>query len=135
MREFTSICSGSKLLPTEDIFNSLVFHTNSAADLGFAGVSDTVPDVSLRISVTVFGMWGEVVLDVPPTVCLCAGRGRGSGSKYLPLYTSKLLLVRVSQNCEKTEGIRVLFNYISLSTQKSIYHIPIVVGLCSWPTY
>jgi hypothetical protein len=35
------------------IFNSLVFHTNSAEDFGFAGISDTVSDVSMAMSVTV----------------------------------------------------------------------------------
>jgi hypothetical protein len=35
------------------IFNSLVFHTNSAVDCGFAGISDTVSEVSMAMSVTV----------------------------------------------------------------------------------
>jgi hypothetical protein len=29
------------------IFNSLVFHTNSALDFGFVGISDKVSDVSM----------------------------------------------------------------------------------------
>ncbi len=60
MKELTSICSGSKLLPTEGIFNSLVFHTNFAVDFGFASVSDTVSDISMAISVTAWnGMAGR----------------------------------------------------------------------------
>ncbi len=54
MREFTSICSDSELLSTAGIFNSLVFPTNSAIDFGFASISDTVSDVSMRMSVTVW---------------------------------------------------------------------------------
>jgi hypothetical protein len=39
--------------------NSLVFHTNSAVDCGFAGISDTVSSVSMAMSVTVWdGMTG-----------------------------------------------------------------------------
>jgi hypothetical protein len=57
-------------------FNSLVFHLNSAVDFGFIDISETVPDVSIIMTV-------------------CDG-GEG-GSKLLPLYTSTLLLVRVSQ--------------------------------------
>ncbi len=59
-------------------------------------------------------------------VAVCGGR-----PKYFPLYTSTLFLLRVSQNGEKTKGIRVFFNSINLSTEKSIYHIPIaVLGMC-----
>ncbi len=36
-----------------DAFNSLVFHTDSAVNFGFAGISDTVSDVSMTMSVTV----------------------------------------------------------------------------------
>ncbi len=35
-------------------FNSLVFHTNSAVDFGFAGISDTVSDVFTAMSVAVW---------------------------------------------------------------------------------
>jgi hypothetical protein len=68
MREFTSICFGSKLLPTVNdgrsqlkyvtvsvkevqstrTVNSLVFHTNSAVDFSFAGISA----ISMAISVS-----------------------------------------------------------------------------------
>ncbi len=55
MREFTRIRLGSKLLrnvndegPGTGTFNSLVFHTNSAVDSGFAGISDMVSEVSMR---------------------------------------------------------------------------------------
>ncbi len=34
-------------------FNSLVFPTNSAVDIGFAGISGTLSDVSMVMSVTV----------------------------------------------------------------------------------
>ncbi len=36
------------------IFNSLMFHTNSAVDFGFPGTSDTVSDVSVTMPVTVW---------------------------------------------------------------------------------
>jgi hypothetical protein len=40
-------------------FNSLVFHTNSAVDFDFAGISDTVFDVPMAMSITVWdGMTG-----------------------------------------------------------------------------
>jgi hypothetical protein len=52
--------------------NSLVFHTNFAVDSGFAGMA------------------------MPVTIC------GGSGSKFLPLYTSILCLVRVSQKFKFT---------------------------------
>jgi hypothetical protein len=34
------------------IFNSLVFHTNSAVDFAFTSISDTVSEVSMTMSVT-----------------------------------------------------------------------------------
>jgi hypothetical protein len=40
--------------------NSLVFHTTSIVDFGFAGISDTVSHVSMRMHVTVWdGMTGR----------------------------------------------------------------------------
>jgi hypothetical protein len=60
-------------------FNSLVFRTNSAVDFGFAGRFGTVSDVFMAMSVTVWD-------------------GGGSESKFLPTYTSTLILVRVSEN-------------------------------------
>ncbi len=42
-----------------DTSDSLVFHTNSAVDFGFASMSDTVSEVSIAISITVWdGMTG-----------------------------------------------------------------------------
>jgi len=42
-------------------FNSLVFYTNSEVDFGFAGISDTVSDGSIAMSVTPLddghGLW------------------------------------------------------------------------------
>ncbi len=35
-------------------FNSLAFHTDSAVEFGFAGISDTVSDVSMTMLVTVW---------------------------------------------------------------------------------
>jgi hypothetical protein len=55
-----------------DILNSSIFQTNPAVNFGFAGVSVTVCDVCH----------------------VCGGAGE---SKFLPLYTSTLLLDRVSQ--------------------------------------
>ncbi len=41
-------------------FNSLMFHTNSTVEFGFARISDTVSDVSMAMSVTVWdGMPGR----------------------------------------------------------------------------
>ncbi len=43
-----------------DIFNSLMFQTNSTVEFGFARISDTVSDVSMAMSVTVWdGMTGR----------------------------------------------------------------------------
>ncbi len=41
-------------------FNSLVFYNNSTVEFGFTGISDTVSNVSMVISVTVWA--GEWVL-------------------------------------------------------------------------
>ncbi len=41
-------------------FNSLVFYNNSTVDFGFAGIYDTVSNVSMVMSVTVWA--GEWVL-------------------------------------------------------------------------
>jgi hypothetical protein len=73
MREFTSICCNSKLLPIvndersqlqyvtvsakegqkTDTFNSRVFDTSSTVDFGFADIADRVSDVSMGMAVTV----------------------------------------------------------------------------------
>jgi hypothetical protein len=55
---------------TTGTFNSLVFHTNSALDFGFAGIFDTISGLSMAMSVGV--------------------------AIFYP-YTSKLLLVCTSQ--------------------------------------
>ncbi len=36
-------------------FNSLVFHTNSTVEFGFAGICDTISDVFVAMSVTICG--------------------------------------------------------------------------------
>jgi len=76
MREFTSICAGSKSLPNVNdeisqlqyvtmsakegqstgIFNSLMFHTNSTVDFGFAAISD----LSMAMFVTVCEGGGQI---------------------------------------------------------------------------
>jgi hypothetical protein len=45
---------------SKDTFNSMVFHTDSAVDFGFASISDKVSDVSMAMFITVWdGMMGR----------------------------------------------------------------------------
>ncbi len=69
-------------------FNSLVFHTNSTVDVGSTGISDKVSDISMAMP--------AMFCDVGAGLLLMSW-SHLRVFKFLPLYTSTILLVCVSK--------------------------------------
>jgi hypothetical protein len=67
----------------------MVFHTDSAVDFGFAGISDTVSDVSMTISVTVRGgiqIFTLIHFNTPFSSCFTKSRGNSRNQDFKSLH-------------------------------------------------